>query len=317
MSKVLVTGAAGFVGAHLSKQLVRLGHSVVGLDGFIPYYPRQLKEENLRALKNNSAFEFHEVDFRTDDIEVYLTGMDVIFHLAAQAGLLLSWSDFDSYMTCNVQATQRLLEAVVNSTTDLPHFINISTSSVYGRIATGNEETRLAPVSPYGITKLAAEQLCWAYAAKDDLPVTTCRLFSVYGPGQRPDMGYHIFIRSILQDETITVFGDGTDSRSNTYIDDCVNGLILAMEQRDKSLGETFNIGGGDEVTVNEVLNILADLTGKKPNLVRGPKRPGDQKRTKANISKAQERLGYAPKTAIRDGLAAQLAWQRSGTLAW
>jgi UDP-glucuronate 4-epimerase len=313
MSKIVVTGAAGFVGSHLSKKLVAQGHQVVGLDGFIPYYPRPLKEANLQGLVGHANFTFHEVDFRTDKLQPYFDGVDTIFHLAAQAGLLRSWSEFDSYMTCNIQATQRLLEAVVDSSQRRPHFINISTSSVYGRFATGNEESPLAPVSPYGITKLAGEQLCWAYAGKDNLPVTVCRLFSVYGPGQRPDMGYNIFIRAFLNDETITIFGDGNDSRSNTYVDDCVNGLILAMEKREVSVGEIFNIGGGDEVTVNEVLQILTELSGKSAKTASGPKRPGDQKRTMADITKAQTLLGYAPTMAIRDGLAAQLAWQQRG----
>ncbi len=312
MSKIVVTGAAGFVGSRLSKKLIEKGHSVIGLDAFIPYYPRPLKEANLAWHNNQPAFTLHELDFRTDELEPALEGADVIFHLAAQAGLLRSWSEFDSYMTCNVQATQRLLGATVssNQTGSLPHFINISTSSVYGRFATGNEESPLAPVSPYGITKLTAEQLCRAYADKDELPLTICRLFSVYGPGQRPDMGYNIFIRSILNDETITILGDGNDSRSNTYIDDCVSGLVLAMEKSDVSIGQTYNIGGGDEVTVHQVLAMLSELSGKTPKTQPGPKRPGDQKRTMADITKASNELGYTPTTAIKDGLKAQLEWQ-------
>ena len=170
----------------------------------------------------------------------------------------------------------------------------------------------LAPISPYGITKLAAEQLCRAYATQFDLPVTVLRLFSVYGPRQRPDMGYNIFIRSLLQGETITIDGDGTDSRSNTYVRDCVTGLVLAFEQPDRSVGETFNIGGGEEVNVNQVLDILHELSGIVPETRHGPARPGDQRRTVADIGKARERLGYAPETGIVDGLRAQLAWQRA-----
>lgn len=316
MLKIVVTGAAGFVGSRLSRKLIEDGHEVIGLDAFIPYYPRPLKEANLAWHNQQSTFELRELDFRTDELKPALEGADVIFHLAAQAGLLRSWSEFDSYMTCNVQATQRLLEATVasNSGDKLPHFINISTSSVYGRFATGNEDSPLAPVSPYGITKLTAEQLCRAYGEKDGLPLTVCRLFSVYGPGQRPDMGYNIFIRSILNDETITILGDGNDSRSNTYIEDCVQGLMLAMQKSDVSVGQTYNIGGGDEVTVHQVLGMLAELSGKTPKTQSGPKRPGDQKRTVADITKAQEQLGYAPSTSIRDGLKAQLEWQMKST---
>lgn len=310
MALCLVTGAAGFVGSHLCEKLVADGHIVRGLDAFIPYYPRAYKEQNLRVLQENSAFTFHELDLRTADLAPLLMDVDVIFHLAAMAGLRRSWSEFDSYMTCNLLATQRLLEAAVQA--QLPHFINISTSSVYGRFATGNEEAPTAPVSPYGITKLAAEQLCRAYETNYQLPVTICRLFSVYGPRQRPDMGYHIFIRSLLQGELITIDGDGTDSRSNTYVHDCVQGLVLAFEQPAQSQGQIFNIGGGEEINVNQVLDLLEELAGKKAHITYGPRRAGDQRRTVADSSKAQRLLGYNPTTTVRDGLRAQLEWQRT-----
>ena len=309
MATCLVTGAAGFVGSHLSERLSSEGHTVRGIDAFIPYYPRPLKEDNLATVQSRDTFHFHEVDLRLADLAPLLEGVDVVFHLAAQAGLRRSWSEFDSYMTCNIQATQRLLEAAV--TNKISHFINISTSSVYGRFATGNEESPLEPISPYGITKLAAEMLCRAYEKNFDLPMTVCRLFSVYGPRQRPDMGYNIFIRSILNDEQITIDGDGTDSRSNTYVADCVQGLVLAFEQPGKSVGETFNIGGGQEVNVLQVLEMLEELSGKKPLTTHGPRRAGDQRRTVADINKARTLLGYDPQTTVLEGLRAQLAWQR------
>jgi nucleoside-diphosphate-sugar epimerase len=308
MANILVTGAAGFVGSQLARELLARGHRVAGLDAFIPYYPRDLKERNLAPLRDDPNFTFYELDLRRDELGPALEGVDTVFHLAAQAGLVRSWHEFDSYMTCNVLATQRLLDAAAPMR---PHFLQISTSSVYGRFATGDEGSLLAPVSPYGITKLAAEHLCHAYAANFDLPVTVLRLFSVYGPGQRPDMGYNIFIRSILTGTPITVDGDGTDSRSNTYVLDCVQGLVRAFEQPEQSVGQTFNIGGGGEVTVNEVLALLQELAGVQVQITHGPRRPGDQRRTAADIGKARTRLGYAPQTGIREGLAAQLAWQR------
>lgn len=310
MAICLVTGAAGFVGSHLCEKLIAKGHTVRGLDAFIPYYPRPLKEQNLTAIRDAAGYTFHENDLRTAELKPLLRDVDVVFHLAAMAGLRRSWSEFDNYMTCNIQATQRLLEAAV--ATKVGHFINISTSSVYGRFATGNEESPTVPASPYGITKLSAEQLCRAYETNLGLPVTTCRLFSVYGPRQRPDMGYHIFIRALLNDEVITIDGDGTDSRSNTYVHDCADGLILAMERPEQSKGQTFNIGGGEEVNVNQVLALLAELSGKKIRTIHGPQRAGDQRRTVADISKAKALLGYNPLTTVRDGLHAQLVWQQT-----
>lgn len=309
MAHVVVTGAAGFVGSHLSERLLAEGNTVLGIDAFVPYYPRPIKERNLAGLLANPAFTFVEADLRTGDLAPLLAGADTIFHTAAMAGLLKSWQQFEDYMTCNVLATQRLLAAAVAA--NVGHFLHCSTSSVYGRFATGDEHTPLAPVSPYGITKLAAEQLCRAYGEKDGLRFTILRLFSVYGPRQRPDMGYNIFIRKLLADETIVVDGDGADSRSNTYVADCVTGLLLAASQPGKSAGETFNIGGGEEINVIQVLQMLEELTGRPAQIVHGPPRPGDQRRTVADTTKARSVLGYNPRTRLVDGLAAQVAWQR------
>lgn len=314
MSTCLVTGAAGFVGSHLCELLLAKGYDVVGIDGFIPYYPRLLKEQNLAVAQRSPHFTLHEADLRTADLNPLLANVEIVFHVAAMAGLRRSWSEFDEYMTCNILATQRLLEAVVHN--QVQHLLAISTSSVYGRFATGNEGAPLAPVSPYGITKLAAEQLCRAYGELTGLPVTILRLFSVYGPRQRPDMGYNIFIKAILNDDVITVDGDGTDSRSNTFVLDCVQGIMLATERREQSVGETFNLGGGEEVNVNQVLALLAEMSGKEPRITYGPPRAGDQRRTVANIDKAQRLLGYAPNTSLRQGLAAQLAWQQGNVAA-
>lgn len=310
MKRYIVTGAAGFVGSHLSEALIDMGHEVVGIDAFIPYYPRELKEENLAALRQQSRFTFHEADLRTASLEPLLVGADSVVHLAAMAGLRRSWTEFEAYMSCNLLATQRLLAAAVAQGVD--HFVNCSTSSVYGRFATGDETSTLQPVSPYGITKLAAEQLARAYGEQFGLDVTTLRLFSVYGPRQRPDMGYNIFIDALLTGKTITIDGDGNDSRSNTFVLDAVDGIGRVLAQPEVSKGEIYNVGGGEVVSVNEVLDMLEELTGERARTTHGPRRPGDQKRTEANVDKARAQLGYNPQMRVIDGLNAQLGWQRS-----
>ena len=314
MTVCLVTGAAGFIGSHLCEALLAAGHTVRGVDTFIPYYPRALKEHNLISLRQHPQFQCHEVDLRSDDLSWLLEDIEVVFHLAAMAGLMRSWSDFDQYMTCNLAVTQRLLEAARKR--PVRQFIHGSTSSVYGRFATGDEESPLEPVSPYGVTKLAAEKLCQAYAELSNLPLTILRFFSVYGPRQRPDMAYHIFIRSLLLRQPITIYGDGEQSRSNTFVSDCVQGILLAFMQPEVSIGQTFNIGGGEVVSLNRVLEILARLTEEEPQLVSAPARPGDQRHTAADIGKARRLLSYQPDTSVEAGLLAQVQWQRAQLLA-
>ncbi|MCP5488916.1 MAG: NAD-dependent epimerase/dehydratase family protein [Verrucomicrobia bacterium] len=310
MSSILVTGAAGFIGSHLCEALLAEGHSVTGLDAYIPYYPRTIKERNLTNLTTHPNFRLLELDLRRDDLAPAVEGQEVLFHLAAMPGLMKSWSDFALYSTCNIEATQRLLEAV--RSTGLAQFIHVSTSSVYGREATGPETTELSPFSPYGLTKLAAENLCRAYEANFGLPITILRYFSVYGPRQRPDMAYTILIRNLLRGEAFTLFGDGEQTRSNTYVSDCVRATMLAMKHRDQALGEVFNIGGGEIISLNAVIALLEELTGNQAVIERKEARPGDQKHTAADITKARERLGYAPRMPVRQGLENQVSWVRS-----
>ena len=312
MSRYLVTGAAGFIGSHLCEALLARGHSVAGLDAFIPYYPRPAKEKNLVGLRAQPHFAFHEADLRTADLAPCFAGCDAVFHLAAMPGLMKSWTDFQLYETCNISGTQRLLEAA--RAARIGQFIHISTSSVYGKEATQGEDAPLQPFSPYGITKLAAEHLCRAYAANFGLPFTILRYFSVYGPRQRPDMGYHKLINDLARGEVFTVFGDGEQTRSNTYVGDAVAAALLALEKRDVALGETFNIGGGEVVSLNRVIAMLEELTGCKARLERQTVRPGDQRHTAANTEKARRVLGYNPATSLAEGLRAQVAWQRSTT---
>ena len=309
MSRCLVTGAAGFIGSHLSEALVARGHDVVGVDAFIPYYPRPIKEKNIEALKANPHFKFHELDLRTAELKDVVAGCDVIFHEAAMAGLMKSWSDFDLYVSCNMIATKRLLEAARDA--NIPHLIHVSTSSVYGKEATGPEDTPISPFSPYGITKVGAEQLCRAFEANFGVAITILRYFSVYGPRQRPDMAYNILTRALMNGESFPMFGDGEQTRSNTFVADCVNATLLAFEKKDVSRGQVFNIGGGEVVSLNKVIGLLESITGKKARIERKPPRPGDQKHTAANIEKARRLLGYSPSTRVADGLAAQVEWQK------
>ena len=306
--KCLVTGAAGFIGSHLCERLLQLGHQVVGLDAFIPYYPRPVKENNLAAARSHPAFRFHALDLRTDPLAPLLKGVEVVFHLAAMAGLPRSWTDFDLYESCNVLGTQRLVEAV-RPLRSLRRFVHASTSSVYGRYASGDEALPTRPISPYGVTKLAAESLARAFCEEYGLPVVVLRYFSVYGPRQRPDMGYHKFIRALLAGEPLTVFGDGMQVRGNTYIDDCVAATVAAVEALP---GEVYNVGGGEAATVWDILQRLEKIIGKSANVRREPARPGDQRYTSADTAKLTRHLGWQPQVGLDEGLARQVAWQRS-----
>lgn len=302
--RVLVTGAAGFIGSHLCETLLDQGHEVVGVDCFEPHYPRIDKELNLTGSRGRAGFTMHELDLREDDLTSAMAGVDVIVHEAAKAGLPSSWSDFRTYQDCNLYATHRLAEAAIRG--GVRRVVHASTSSVYGRIAIGDELQATKPISPYGITKLAAETMLWAYG--DRLPeVVVLRYFSIYGPRQRPDMAYRIFCERMLDGEPLTVYGDGAQSRSNTYVDDCVAGTMASVVG-DVS-GATFNIGGGSEITLLDALEILADELGVRPQVHHEPARAGDQRRTVADFSRAERELGYTPSTDPDDGLRQLARW--------
>ena len=305
--RCVVTGAAGFIGSHLVDRLLAGGQSVTGIDAFTDYYPRQDKERNLRAARAHPAFRLIEADLRSAHLPPLLEGADVVFHLAAMGGLLRSWTWFEEYLTCNVLATQRLLEALRREPT--AHLIHVSTSSVYGRDSTGDEERPLRPDSPYGVTKLAAENLVFAYAANFGLPVTVLRYFSIYGPRQRPDMGYRIFIDCLLADRPIVIHGDGRQTRGNTYVDDCVEATVAAM--RHGPAGQALNVGGGQPVSALEALKLLERITGRSARLSFGPPRPGEQAQALADVTRAERLMGWSPRTGLEAGLRAQVAWQQ------
>lgn len=306
--KCLVTGAAGFIGSHLCERLLRDCCDVVGIDGFIPYYPRAVKEANLIGPRSHRSFQLINADLRDAPMDELLDGVDVVFHLAAMPGLPRSWTDFTLYETCNVSATQRLVMAA-STCSSLKRFVYASTSSVYGRYGSGDESLPARPISPYGVTKFAAEQLCRAYSDEFGLPLVVLRYFSVFGPRQRPDMGYHKFVNALLHNDPITVFGDGQQIRGNTYIDDCVAATVAAI---DANIGEVYNVGGGETASVWDIIHKLEAITGRSARIDRAVSRPGDQRQTMADTTKLSRHLGWKPRVCLDDGLARQVDWQRS-----
>jgi len=303
----VVTGAAGFIGSHLCERLLADGHAVTGIDCFTPYYPRPVKERNLSAVLGKRHFTFHEIDLSEGVPAEAVRGAEWVFHLAAMPGLTRSWLDFDTYNRHNLTATHRLLEALKGSPT-LRRLVYASTSSVYGKYASGDESLPTRPSSPYGITKLAGEQLCRVYGDEFGVPAVVLRYFSVYGPRQRPEMGYHLFIDAILRGKPITLTGDGLQVRGNTYISDCVEATVRAAGAMP---GETFNLGGGELVTVVEVIRRLERIVGRQAVIERHPPRKGDQLATGADVTKLARHLGWKPTTSIDEGLAKQVEWQR------
>lgn len=305
--KVLLTGAAGFIGSNLAEYLAKNNVSVRAVDCFLPdSYDSKLKIKNWEVLKSYSNVELVVSDLREKLPNGLLKEIDVVINEAAMPGLMKSWSDFNLYSTCNLNLVENLARESVKE--NIKHFIQISTSSVYGLNAIGNEESKLAPVSPYGVTKLAAEELIKSFGRSLGLGFTILRYFSVYGPRQRPDMAYHKLIASALTGRPIEVYGDGKQSRSNTYIQDCVSATFQAIIRKPNS--EVINIAGGESRTLLEAINIIQEHLDKKINVIHKDKRPGDQLHTKGDIEKARRLLNYQPKFSLEIGLAQQVKWQ-------
>lgn len=306
--KVLVTGAAGFIGSAVATMLSDQGWNVVAvdalLDGLYPATEKVSRFEKLRDLPGVTVF---HLDLRSDDLSVLPPGITHVVNEAAMPGLGLSWDDFHLYSGCNISALARLIE--YSSRWNLERFVQISTSSVYGKNAVGNEDQPIQPASPYGVTKVAAENLALAHWRDSGFPTIILRYFSVYGPGQRPDMAYRKFIDSALRDTPITLYGSGEQSRSNTFIDDCVGATIAGLELGDD--GEIFNIAGGEERTINEALSIIESEVGKTLSIERHDGARGDQARTAGDSRKAQSVLGFRHTVGLEEGLARQVRWQR------
>jgi nucleoside-diphosphate-sugar epimerase len=304
----LVTGCAGFIGSHLAERLLAEGHTVIGVDCFTNYYARDIKERNLLTLHSHKNFRFVDHDLAEDGGD-FTKGVDYVFHLAAMPGLTRSWVDVDTYTRCNLTATHRLLERLKDER-GLTKFVYASTSSVYGRYASGDETLPTKPSSPYGITKLAGEQLVRVYMEEFGVPSVVLRFFSVYGPRQRPEMGIHLFIKWILEGQPIQLTGDGSQLRGNTYVADCVEATLRAGLHAIP--GETFNLGGGEICTVMEMIKRIERLAGKPAIIERQPPRKGDQLATGADVSKLFRHLGWKPTTSLDEGIAKQIEWQKT-----
>jgi UDP-glucose 4-epimerase len=306
--KALVTGAAGFIGSTLSTALTDRGHQVVGIDCFTDYYAREVKESNIADLRTRKNFRFVEAKLQSTDLPTLLDGVTHVFHLAAQAGVRKSWGDdFQTYITNNIDATQRLLEALKGR--PIERLVYASSSSVYGDVATipFQETAYLQPLSPYGVTKLAAEHLCHLYFVNHGVPAVSLRYFTVYGPRQRPDMGFHRFIRAALLGESLTLFGDGEQSRDFTFVGDIVAATMAAGDRGRP--GTVYNIGGGTRVTINQVLDMIGRITGKPLDIKRLPAEKGDMRDTFADSSRAEADLGFSPSHSLEAGLTAEAEW--------
>ena len=302
-SSVLVTGAGGFIGSRTTELLLGAGVRVVGIDCLLDdLYPAEDKVRRVARLSENPGFSFLELDLRHDDLSTALMGVEVVMHFAAMAGLRPSWTDPALYESHNVVGTERLLDAMAVAGSAL-HLVHASTSSVYGTRAVGNESTLIAPASPYGVTKFKAEGLVASREAAGSITATVLRYFSVYGPDQRPDMAYATMIRAILADEDVRIFGDGSQRRSNTHVDDAARAAILATRLRPSA---TVNISGNQSIALLDAIGHLEKALGRRTRLTFLPPVPGDQTETRGDASLAGDLLGWAPSIDLVDGLRQQ-----------
>ncbi len=299
--RYMVTGAAGFIGSHITQKLLEEGHEVIGIDCFTDYYAKEVKEDRVKPLMDYDRMEFVRGDILELDLRPLLDGVDVVFHEAAQPGVRSGWGkDFNLYVDNNINATQRLLDALKEC--DVKRVVYASSSSVYGdalQLPT-SEEAPLMPLSPYGVTKVAGEKLCNLYWKNFGVPVVILRYFTVFGPKPRPDMAFCIFIRAILEGKTLRVNGDGEQSRGFTYVSDVVDANIRASEA--DCTGEVFNIGGGDSITLKKMIEVLMEVIGKRTDVEYEESQRGEARHTLADISKARRMLGFVPKVDFKGG---------------
>jgi UDP-glucose 4-epimerase len=308
--KSLVTGVAGFIGSHLAERLLQEGHQVCGVDKFLENYPRSAKERNLAQLSGAPRFQFVEGDLTRLDLAQLLDDVWYVFHLAAQPGVRASWGkDFAQYAHNNVLATQVLFEA--SKRAKIGKFVYASSSSVYGdtRDLPMREDGMTRPVSPYGVSKLAAEHLCYLYWKEFAVPTVALRYFTVYGPRQRPDMFFHIFMRALLRNEEIPLYDDGGQSRDFTFCSDIVDGTIASALY--PGVGEIFNLGGAARTPLVEVVRMVEKISGKKARLKWLPRQEGDVRHTEAEMSRARAKLGFKPRVSLFDGLVQEWDWIR------
>jgi UDP-glucuronate 4-epimerase len=309
--KALVTGGAGFVGSHLSEQLLATGADVLAIDSFTDYYPRAIKERNLAGLRGQAGYRLIEADLNAVDLREVLTGITHVFHLAAQAGVRKSWGrDFQTYTTLNVDATQRLLEACVGL--PIERVVYASSSSVYGDAVEMpmREDAMVQPVSPYGVTKLAAEHLCHLYYVNHAVPTVSLRYFTVYGPRQRPDMGFNRFFSALLDNRPVVQFGDGRQTRDFTFIADIVTATADAAVHGVP--GRVYNIGGGSRVSLGDVFEMIARVSGRRLEIAHQPAQKGDMRDTFADTSRARADLGFQPSVDLETGLRTMFTWMEA-----